>query len=58
MTFREKLEKEHMMFVNDELFTGGCAACPRDYGYEDIEPEFCEDTDDACRKCWDREIER
>ena len=56
MTFREKLAQEHPDFLND-AFDGGCANCPRHYGYEEISPAFCGDAnDEMCRKCWDREM--
>lgn len=60
MTCREKLKMEHPGSVSD-LFWGGCAECPDNYGYLE-KPEVCsinpkvEDEDEVCRKCWDREI--
>lgn len=55
MTAREKLAKEHPIFV-DQVYDGGCGGCPHDYGYLP-KPDYCTSiNNDTCRKCWDREI--
>ena len=54
ITFRDMLKKEHPEYVSED-YVGGCHGCPTWYGYSD---EICENSDyteEACRKCWDRE---
>lgn len=54
MTYRELLQKEHPERV-DKKWAGGCAGCPRDYGYE-ADNAKCPDYDGGCDACWDRDI--
>lgn len=51
MTFKEKLGKDHPMYVSG-AYEGGCKDCPCDYGYEESEPDICPN----CYACWNREI--
>lgn len=58
MKFKEKLALEHPDFVND-IFNGGCKACPYYYGYEKrTESEInCKDNGGkGCEYCWNRKI--
>lgn len=52
MTFREKLTTEHPECVG-EGFCGGCADCPKHYGYEE-ENLLCFEM--YCKECWNREM--
>ena len=56
MTCREKLAMEHPDRIS-ENYRGGCCSCPSIYGYM-RDPEYCGEImpDDACTRCWDREI--
>lgn len=54
MTFKERLSLEHLNRV-DNKYVGGCAGCPKTYGYEaQLECNF--ESPNACRECWNREI--
>lgn len=55
MTFREKLQKEHPEWINEDCL-GGCDGCPSDYGYEKKGKKRCVSYEKKCRKCWDRAI--
>ena len=55
MTCREKLAIEHPGGLDSECL-GGCEGCPHEYGYAKA-PEWCQMTEEICRKCWDREGE-
>ncbi len=55
MTCREKLALEHPELL-DEIYFGGAYSCPHNYQYL-AKPDYCPGADDnACRRCWDREI--
>lgn len=54
MTCRQKLAIEHPEYLDPEEY-GGCVNCPSDYGYLD-DPIWCNEDDDTCAHCWDREI--
>ena len=56
MTCREKLAIEHPKKVGFG-YIGGCYGCPTPYGYAK-KPEWCEETEESCTKCWDREVEK
>lgn len=53
MTFKDLLKLEYPSYVNN-CFFAGCRLCPKDYGYEEIKPEFCHL--DNCVKCWERPL--
>ena len=58
MTFRERLEKEHKVYI-DEKYSGGCKGCPSDYGYETREQRPCSGEKvhkQDCTKCWNRKM--
>ena len=55
MTCREKLAIEHPK-KGGFGYIGGCYGCPTPYGYAK-KPEWCEETEESCTKCWDREVE-
>ena len=55
MTCREKLAMEHPEKVGFG-YIGGCYGCPTPYGYAK-KPEWCEETEESCTKCWDRDVE-
>lgn len=64
MTFREKLKLEHPECIDDHQL-GGCARCPKDYGYEaDYDKSICKiinpwdlfTANARCTRCWNREI--
>lgn len=59
-TFRELLALEHPDAVG-ERFVGGCASCPKSYGYEPGNKqcpyeyaEWSENKELLCATCWDR----
>lgn len=54
MTCREKLKKEHPEDIDRRLGCG-CRGCPDDHNYLPL-PLYCGRDEDACKKCWDREI--
>ena len=59
MTYRDRLRRDHPEYVDDDIYIGGCKACPWSYGYEDV-PDTCylqKDMDKECKRCWDREME-
>lgn len=59
MTCKERLMIEHPEKV-DNQFTGGCEACPDNYGYA-RRPDKCfpnrRGNDKECAECWDRAVE-
>ncbi|ANU74406.1 hypothetical protein [Blautia pseudococcoides] len=61
MTFKEKLQQEHPVLVN-EKWQGGCNGCPETYGYEAesdclaLDDVTDEDRERLCAECWDREM--
>lgn len=58
MTYREKLEKEHPECIGPEYY-GGCAGCPKHYGYGPERFGTCpygRANDKNCTACWNREI--
>lgn len=55
MTCREKLKIEHPEKI-DKWYTGGCYGCPHSYGYAK-ELIYCDENDETCAQCWDREVE-
>lgn len=59
MTYRDRLRRDYPGYVDDDVYIGGCKACPSDYGYEERNGGCRLGTDfqEKCRKCWDREME-
>lgn len=55
MTFRERVQKEHPVAMDDRFF-GGVYGCPCNYGYEELKSCTDYDKPEFCRKCWDREM--
>ena len=59
MTCKERLMIEHPEKVGNR-FTGGCKACPDNYGYA-RRPDKCfpnrRGNDKECAECWDRAVE-
>ena len=54
MTCRDRMTIEHPKMVGNQ-YGGGCLGCPHDYKYAP-RPDWCEETESNCAKCWDREI--
>ena len=59
-TFRDRLTREHPEFVDDDIYRGGCAACPSSYGYESVMDGVmaCKEMGKDCTACWNREVKR
>jgi hypothetical protein len=55
MTCREKLAIEHPDKIDPDC-DGGCKRCPSEYGYLPEGFGCSGPNDEACTKCWDREI--
>lgn len=54
MTCREMLAKS-MPWKVDDTRDGGCFGCPSNYGYLS-DPCWCNEDNETCTKCWDREV--
>lgn len=54
MTCREKLVIEYPDKLDPGAY-GGCINCPSTFRYLD-DPIWCNEDDDTCAHCWDREI--
>lgn len=59
MTYREKAMVEHPDYISGR-YIGGVKGCPHDgpYYYTPFAWFRCRATDEGCRECWDREINK